>query len=218
MTRAIAIVGEGRASADLSTFRLVASAGYLVFNFANAAAFLATDLPQPADCLILDIRMPGAGRLDLLRALAIVQDPPSVLVIADRGEVALAVEAMKLGAVDVLERPCPPEKLIEAIAHACTQREQSLRDAEARRRAVTRVTSLPRRLRQVLHGIAMGRGNKLIAYELALSIRTVEAYRAQLFVRLGVRSTAEAVRLAVAAGIDRLAADARPNAEPCGRS
>src|SRR6185295_7600938 len=112
---------------------------------------------------------------------------------------------------------CSPEKLLEAIDHACTHREQALRAAEARRRAVTRVTSLPLRLRQVLRGIAMGRGNKLIAHELALSIRTVEAYRAQLLVRLGVRSTAEAVGVAIAAGIDRLAADARSHGEPCCR-
>ena len=213
MTRTIAIVDEHR-PADLSTFRLMASAGYLVFNFANPHAFLGTELPQPADCVLLDIPMPGAGRLDLLRALAILQDPPSVLVIADGGDVALAVEAMKLGAVDVLERPCPPEKLIEAIEHACMLRERLVRAAAARQRAVARVTSLPLRLRQVLRGVAMGRANKLIAYELALSTRTVEAYRAQLFVKLGVRTTADAIKIAVAAGLDRLGTDAPPRAEP----
>jgi two-component system, LuxR family, response regulator FixJ len=216
MTRTIAIV-DGHRPADPSTFRLVASAGYLVFNFADSQAFLGTEPSQPADCVLLDIRVPDVGRLDLLRALAIVRDPPSVLVITDAGDVALAVEAMKLGAADVLERPCPPEKLLEAIEHACMLRERSVRAAEATRRAVTRVTSLPLRLRQVLRGIVMGRANKVIAYELALSIRTVEAYRAQLFVRLGVRSTAEAVGIAMAAGIDRFGADAQPHAELCRR-
>jgi two-component system response regulator FixJ len=206
MTRTIAIVAEGTPP-DHETFKLVAAAGHLVFNFGTSQAFLAAELPQPAECVLLDINRSGTGRLDLPRALAILQDAPSILVIADRGEVALAVEAMQLGAADVLERPCPPEKLLEAIERACTLREQRLRSSEARRRAVARVTSLPRRLRQVLHGIVMGRGNKLIAYELAISIRTVEAYRAQLFVRLGVRSTAEAVRVALAADLDLLGAE-----------
>lgn len=216
MTRTIAIVAE-HGTTDLSLFRLVASAGYLVFNFADSQNFLAAELPRPADCVLLDIRSPGAKRLDLLRALAIFRDPPSVLVIAEDGDVALAVEAMKLGAADVLERPCPPEKLLEAIEHACALRERSLHAAEARRSAAARVTSLPLRLRQVLRGIVMGRANKAIAHELALSIRTVEAYRAQLFVRLGVRSTAEAVGIALAAGLDRLGADGRLQAEPCRR-
>lgn len=212
MTRTIAIVGEDRGSGGPSAFLLAASAGYLVYNFTDAEAFLDAELAQRADCVLLNLRRPGAEGLALMRTLAKRPDPPSVLVMSEGANVQLAVEAMKLGAVDFLEKPYRPPELLAAIELACLQCEQSLREAEAKRRAVARVTNLPLRLRQVLRSLAMGRANKLIAYELGLSIRTVEAYRADLFARLGVRTTAEAIRIALAADTDRLGADGLPNA------
>jgi two-component system response regulator FixJ len=211
MTKTLAIVGEDRRLGGPSAFLLAASAGYLVYNFTNAEAFLSAELSQRADCVLLNLPRPGAEGLDLMRALAMRPDPPSVLVVSEGANVQLAVEAMKLGAVDFLEKPYWPPKLLAAIELACLQCEQSLHEAEAKRRSVARVTALPLRLRQVLRSVAMGRANKLIAYELGLSIRTVEAYRADLFARLGVRTTAEAIRIALAADIDRLDEDALPN-------
>lgn len=212
MTRTIAIVDDDRGLGGPSAFLVAASAGYLVYNFADAEAFLSAELPQPVDCVLLNIRRPGGAGLALMRALAKRPDPPSVVVTSGTGDVALAVEAMKLGAVDFLEKPCPPARLLAAIEQACMRRDQSLSVTEAKRTAIARVTSLPLRLRQVLRSIAMGRPNKLIAYELALSIRTVEAYRAELYARLGVRTTAEATRIALAADIDRFGTDALPSA------
>jgi two-component system response regulator FixJ len=211
MTRTIAIVDEDRGLGGPSAFLVAASAGYLVYNFTNAEAFLSAELVRPADCVLLNMRRPGTEGLELMRALASRQDPPSILVTSDAGDVALAVAAMKLGAVDFLEKPFRPAKLLAAIDLACMLHEQCLSASEAKRRAIARVASLPLRLRQVLRSIAMGRANKLIAYELELSIRTVEAYRADLYARLGVRSTAEAIRIALAADIDRSGADALPN-------
>jgi two-component system response regulator FixJ len=204
MTRTVAIVGEDRRSEGPSAFLLAASAGYLVYNFTTAEAFLNAELAERTDCVLLNLRRPGSEGLDLMRTLAKRPDPPSVLVMSEAANVQLAVEAMKLGAVDFLEKPCRAPKLLAAIELACVQCEQSLRETEAKRRMIARVTALPPRLRQVLHSLAMGRANKLIAYELGLSIRTVEAYRADLFARLGVRTTAEAIRIALAADIDRL--------------
>ena len=108
---------------------------------------------------------------------------------------------MKLGAVDFLEKPLEPTALMAAIDHACALRTQPPGSQAPRREAVARVESLSARQRQVLRGIVNGQPNKIIAYEMGLSIRTVEAYRAQMLIKLGARSTAEAVRIALAAGL-----------------
>jgi len=202
MTRTIAIVDQDRQSGGPSIFLLVASAGYHVHSFADGKAFLAAELPQPADCVLLDMPLPGADGLDLLRALARRQDPPAIVVTSDSGDVALAVEAMKLGATDFLEKPCRPAVLLGAIDQACARREQLLLAAGAQRQAAARLAALSTRMRQVLRSVALGRANKVIAYELGLSVRTVEAYRAQMFAKLGVRTTAEAIRIAFAAGVE----------------
>jgi two-component system, LuxR family, response regulator FixJ len=208
MSKTIIIVDEGNQSEWLSA--LFESAGYRVQTFANSDAFLAAPLPDSPDCLLLDMGAPGASGLDLLRILTRRGDAPSVLVIGGDGDVSLAVEAMKLGAVDFLERPCRPATLLEAIGRACALEEQRRHSAEAERRATARLEALSTRLRQVLRGIAMGKPNKIIAYELGLSIRTVESYRAQLLVKLGVRTTAEAIRIALAAGVEPCSARSWP--------
>ena len=216
MTKTIAIVDEDKLSGGPSTFLLVASAGHHVYTFANGKAFLAAELPQPADCVLLDIRLPGADGLDVLRALARREDPPAVVVTSDSGDIPLAVQAMKLGAADFLEKPCRPAVLLDAIAQACARRDQLLLAAKAQRQAAARLALLSDRMRQVLRGMGLGRANKAIAHELGLSVRTVEAYRAQLFARLGVRTTAEAVSIAFAAGVSAFNPDS-PTASEAGR-
>jgi two-component system response regulator FixJ len=214
MSKTIAIVDEGNRSERLSTTALVESAGYRVQSFVSGDAFLAARLPNAPDCVVLDIRMTGASSLDLLRVLARRDDAPSVLVTTGNGDVPFAVEAMKLGAVDFLEKPCRPARLLKAIGLACALREQMRVSADAQRQAQARLEPLSGRLRQVLRGLIMGRPNKIMAYELGLSIRTVEAYRAQLLAKLGVRSTAEAIRIALAAGVDPYDAGSWPTTQP----
>jgi two-component system response regulator FixJ len=146
--------------------------------------------------------MPGRDGLAVLRALADRKTSPPVLVMTAHGGIAAAVDAMKLGAVDFLEKPYAPEALLSAVGKAVTtgakgEEARTLRDA-----AVQRLQLLSPRHMQVLRGILKGQANKIIAYELGLSIRTVEAYRAEMLERLGVRGTAEAVRLAIAGGVE----------------
>jgi two-component system response regulator FixJ len=122
------------------------------------------------------------------------------VVLTGHGDISLVVEAMRLGALDFVEKPYPAADLVEAIRHVCatplpTGAPQI--DEGARKR----LKMLAPRQRDVLLGILKGQQNKIIAYELGLSIRTVEAYRGQLLINLGVRGTAGAVRLALAAGM-----------------
>jgi two-component system response regulator FixJ len=196
----IAIVDDDEAI-RLSTASLLEGAGYRVRLFASGDDFLDRWLPDETDCILLDLQMPGRDGLDVLRELGARADSPPVLVITAHGCVSAAVEAMKLGAHDFIEKPYSTEELLEEIPRALASRSER-GDVRARRaEAVALVDSLSVRQRQVLIGILKGQPNKIIAFELGLSIRTIEAYRAQLLEKLGARGTAEAVRIALTAGL-----------------
>jgi len=198
-TQVVAIVDDDDA-VRRSTSALLERAGYRVRAFASGDAFLAAQLPGDSDCILLDMRMPGTSGLGVLKALGNWPSMPPVLVLTGHGAVGEAVEAMKLGAADFLEKPYPPQSLVQAIGQALAPR-PSQKAGAVDAAAAAKVDSLSQRQLQVLRGILKGQPNKIIAHELDLSIRTVEAYRAQLLEKLGVRGTAEAVRLAIAAGM-----------------
>ena len=141
----------------------------------------------------------GRGRFGRAESARLPGQYAPVLVLG-HGDIYEAVEAMKLGAVDFLEKPYPPEALLAAITHAVDvgpRRKASAIDHDA----AAKIASLSQRQRQVLQGVLKGKLNKIIAYEIGISVRTVEAYRAQLLTKLSVRGTAEAVRLGLAAGM-----------------
>lgn len=198
-SRSIAIVedddGVRRALASL-----LQSDGRQVLAFASGDEFLAAILPDHLTCILLDMQMPGKNGLDVLRAINARRDRPSVLVMTGHGDITMAVEAMKLGAFDFLQKPFPPKAMLAAVGSASEHHLRIRANLTGNREAIALVETLSKRQRQVLAGVAKGRPNKVIAYDLGLSIRTVEAYRAQLLGKLGVRSTAEAVRIAIAAG------------------
>lgn len=199
--RTIAIVDDD-AVVRQSTARLIEGAGHCAQTYASGDDYLATGPGEGADCVLLDLQMPGTSGLDVLKALAGRENAPAVLVLTGHGEIPLVVAAMKLGAADFLQKPYEPEALLAGIDMACALRARPRAFEAAGREAAARLECLSPRQRQVLAGIVNGRPNKIIAYELGLSIRTVEAYRAQLLQKLGVRGTAEAVRIALAGGID----------------
>ncbi len=196
----VAIVDDDEA-VRLSTAGLLKRAGHSVAAYASGSEFLAALLPPDLCCVLLDMRMPGMDGLAVMRALQEREQPPPVLVLTGHGDIALAVEAMKLGAVDFLEKPYLPAALMEAIGLACSRVGQAGDGQPVSREAQEKVEALSMRQRDVLRGILNGQPNKIIAWQLGLSIRTVEAYRAQMLDKLGVRGTAEAVRLAIAAGM-----------------
>jgi len=191
----VAIVDDAAASSSTAAF--LDQAGYKVRTFASGDEFLAARPAADWDCIVLDMRTAGIG---LLRTLGAGESMPPVLVLTGEGAVADAVEAMKLGAADFLEKPYPAESFLEAVGRALASGPRG-KEAMIDRDAAARIGALPQRQAQVLRGMLKGQPNKIIAYELGLSIRTVEAYRSQLLERLGVRGTAAAVRLAVAAGM-----------------
>jgi two-component system response regulator FixJ len=195
------IMFGGDAVSQAGVQRMLEIAGHRLQLLPSAQGFLAGETSVPGDCVLLDLAAVGGDGVGLLRALAKDLDRLPIVVTGQCGDVALAVEAMKLGATDFLEKPCRATRFILAIEHAFELREQWQREAETERRASERVGVLSRRLRQVLRGMALGRPNKVIAYELGLSIRTVESYRALLLAKLRVRTTAAAIQIGIAAGI-----------------
>ena len=193
----IAIVDDND-SMRLLTGRLLRRDHWLVEDFPSGERFLAEPHLRRFACVLLDVRMPGMDGIAVLRALQERQGVPPILVVTGHGDIQLAVQAMKLGALDFIEKPYQPKDLLAAIRGAIDAHEDMGDGGEA----AAAVGSLTQRQREVLCGILQGNPNKIIAWELGLSIRTVEAYRAQLLEKLGVRSTAAAVRLAIAANLD----------------
>ena len=184
-----------------STGDLLRAEGYRVQSFTNGAEFIAAD-PGPAfACILLDIEMPGLDGIGVLMALRDRGIRVPVIVVTGVGDVPTAVKAMRLGAVNFLEKPWLTDELLRALREAL--------DGPAPRRmlpadggqARAKVAALTERQRCVLKGVMQGQVNKVIAWELGLSVRTVESYRAQMLEKLGVKSTAEAVRIGIAAGL-----------------
>lgn len=179
---------------------LLERAGYRLEVFQSGDTFLAAEHSVASDCILIDMDVSGADGLNLLKALRSRACMPPVVMLSSASDVREAVTAMKLGAVDFLTKPSLPTMLLEVIGQAVNA--GPIRKAAGLDRdATAKVASLPDRQRQVFEGVVQGKSNKIIAYELDISIRTVEAYRAQSLARLNVRGTADAVRLAMAAGV-----------------
>jgi len=182
--------------------RLLDAAGFRAVSYETAHAFLAVAASLSSGCVLLDIRMRGMDGLTLQSRLAELNNNLPVIVITGQGDVQTAVRAMKAGAVDFIEKPYDDEVLVKAIELALSMPRQSDRDREAIE-AAQRVAALSPREREVLDALVAGRPNKIIAYDLHISVRTVEVHRARMMERLGVRQLAEAIRLAVMARLAR---------------
>ena len=178
---------------------LLGTADVEVHTYDSAVAFLKA-LPQATTgCIITDVRMPEIDGMELLRRLNEKGSSLPVIVMTGHGDVPLAVEAMKLGAVDFLEKPFDDEALLGAVRMALTRNradsEQELRKVEVKER----LASLSPREQQVLDGLIAGHPNKTIAFDLGISARTVEVYRANLMTKMQAHSLSELVRMALLA-------------------
>ena len=183
-----------------SVERLMRSVGMIAISFASGPAFLKA-APDLADgCVILDVRMPGMGGLELQKQLKLIGFRLPIIVMTLKGDMETAVRAMKGGAVDFIEKPFNDEGLLGAIDAALAMAPGPTREREGME-AAKRVARLSPRERQVLDGLVAGRLTKQIAYDLGISARTVEVHRARMLARLGTHSLAEAIRLAVLAGL-----------------
>jgi len=195
-------VVDDDAAVRRSLERLLDAAGFRAVSYETPMAFLASAPGLSSGCVLLDVRMPGMDGLTLQARLGKLDNHLPVVVMTGQGDVQTAVRAMKAGAVDFIEKPYDDEVLVKAIELALSLPRQSDRNREAAE-AAQRVAALSPRERQVLDALVAGRPNKVIAYDLGISARTVEVHRARMMERLGVRQLAEAIRLAVMARLAR---------------
>jgi two-component system response regulator FixJ len=179
---------------------LLASFDHSTRTYGSAEELLAAlDNAEPG-CVIVDIRMPGMDGLALQQELRRRGANLPVVVVTGHAEVALAVRAMKAGAVDFIEKPYSEEDMLRAVSAALTRVADEQQQRAATEQATARIAALTPRERDVLRRLVDGWPNKVIAHELGISPRTVEIHRANVMEKLGCRSLAEAVRIALAAG------------------
>jgi two-component system response regulator FixJ len=172
--------------------------------FASGVDFLeALDDLKPG-CLLLDIRMPEVDGFHVMTELGRRHIEWPVIVMTGHGEVSVAVRAMKLGAVDFIEKPFEEAVLLSSLERAFVLLKDRGETSERRQHAQGRVNALTAREKEVLQGLMAGMANKLLARRLDISLRTVEMHRANMMDRLGVSSLAEALTLAVQAGVEPL--------------
>jgi FixJ family two-component response regulator len=169
--------------------------GFEVQTFESGDDLLSLDRIE-GEGLLLDMQMPGSSGLDVLRELRSRNQLIPTIVLTGHGTITLAVEAMRIGARDFLEKPCASGDLLAVIGRSFTG-DRIAADPDL----ASTIAALSPRRRQVLQGLMKGLQNKVIAYELGLSVRTVEHYRADLMNQLGVRSLPDLVRIGVAAGL-----------------
>lgn len=189
----IALIDDDPAVLD-SLQMVLRGHGLQVLCFASAEAFLACPDKSSVDCVVSDVRMPGMTGLDLQRTLALLDSPLPLILVTGHGDIAMAVQAIKDGAVDFLEKPFDDQRLVDSIAKATASggRLRSQRAAQAD--IAARMAELSERQRQVMDLVVEGLSNKEIAQQLGISPRTVENYRAWVMEKMDAGSLAELVR------------------------
>ena len=179
---------------------LLRTSGFEVVTHASGTEFLAASASVAAGCVLLDIRMPGIDGLEVQRLLAERGIALPVIMLTGHGDVSLAVRAIKAGAVDFIEKPFEKAALLHAIVEAFHRIDDAGRSDVDAAEANVRLAALTPRERDVLAGLVRGQPNKITAYELGISTRTVEVHRANLMHKLKVKSLSDVLRLSFAAG------------------
>ena len=200
------VIDDDDAARDSLLF-LLETEGIAAIGHPSADEFLAhVESAAVRGCIVTDVRMPGMTGIELLQALRERGATVPVVVITGHGDIALAVEAMKAGAHDFLEKPYRDDALINAVHTALAETRRNLdggggRSSAEQASACLRFTGLSPREREVLDGLVAGSSNKTIARQLGISPRTVEVYRANLMTKTQATSLSHLVRLALAAGV-----------------
>lgn len=184
--------------------RLLDAAGFRATSFATPAAFLGVADNLAMGCVMLDLRMPKMDGFEVLARLLQLNPDLPVIVMTAQGDVQTAVRTMKAGAVDFIEKPYGDDALIAAIEFALNTGATKGRAGDIAA-ATLLIGSLSPREREVLEALVAGQPNKIIAFDLGISVRTVEVHRSRMMDRLGVRQLGQAVRLSVLASLASLA-------------
>ncbi len=177
-----------------SLVMLLETEGYMAKAYESGAAFLASAAPNSIGCLIVDVRMPDMDGLQLQQELLARRSPLAVIIMTGHGDIPIAVQAMKAGAVDFLEKPFEDDVLLDSVQRALDRVASAAGQANATQEAATRLAQLTDRERQVLDLIVAGKANKVIAYELSISPRTVEIHRSRVMEKMGAGNLADLVR------------------------
>jgi two-component system response regulator FixJ len=178
--------------------------GYEAVRFASAPAFLEVLEQAKPGCILMDIHMPEMTGLELQVRLREREVNWPLIVLTGQGDVGVAVQAMKAGAFDFLEKPCQNDLLLGSVAAGFVQLESVQEEADRVAEARALIETLTGREREVLQGLLAALPNKIIGYELDISVRTVEIYRANVMAKLRARGLSMAVRIALAAGLQPL--------------
>ena|SRR5437899_2829409 len=194
------VIDDDEAMRDSLDF-LLGAADFHVTLFESAHNFLDTLSRIEFGCVVSDVRMPGIDGIELLKRLKASPSLLPVVIMTGHGDVPLAVEAMKLGAVDFLEKPFEDDRLIGMIDAALRQAEPGVKREAITLEIVSRIETLSPRERQVMDGLIAGLSNKLIAREYDISPRTIEVYRANVMTKMQAGSLSELVRLAMHARV-----------------
>lgn len=190
------VVDDDEAMRDSLTF-LLEEAGLAVRTYAAPSEILAAASALEAGCILTDVRMPEMTGLDLIRRLRAEGVTHPAIVMTGHADVPLAIEAMRLGVEDFIEKPFDDEQLIAALEGALAAGEAQRRREEEVADIRARAASLSGREGEVLQGLIEGKPNKIIAYDLGISARTVEVYRAHVMTKMGARSLSDLVRMAL---------------------
>jgi len=194
------VIDDDEAMRDSLDF-LLGSADFDVTLFESAQQFLDAVSGVGFGCIVSDVRMPGIDGIELLKRLKASHSTLPVVIMTGHGDVPLAVEAMKLGAVDFLEKPFEDDRLIGMIDAALRRAESSARSEAVTVDIAARIATLSPRERQVMDGLIAGLSNKMIARDYDISPRTIEVYRANVMTKMQAGSLSELVRLAIRAGV-----------------
>lgn len=198
--RMIHIVDDEEAIRRSTSF-LLKTSGYRTTTYASGDLFLQAARTAEPGCVLLDVRMPGRDGIEVQATLAERGIALPVIMLTGHGDVAIAVQAMKAGAIDFLEKPFDQTRLLAAIGAAMARLDDLEGRADRGDEASVAVAGLTKREQDVLKGMANGLPNKSIAFDLGISSRTVEVHRANLMTKLQVKSLSEALRIAFAAGL-----------------
>jgi two-component system, LuxR family, response regulator FixJ len=196
--RVVHIIDDDQALRESLAF-LLRTAKLEVKSFDSAKAFLDILPDASLGCVITDVRMPDMSGIDLLRRLKELKVDAPVIVITGHGDITLAVEAMKIGAADFFEKPFNDDLLLASVGAALRDQEGQTKRYAERAEIEHRLSTLSPREKDVLAGLVEGRANKQIAFDLGISPRTVEIYRANLMNKMQADSLSDLVRMALIA-------------------
>lgn len=199
MSKTVSVIDD-EASVREAVALLLETHGFTVSTYESARAFM--DAPFAAGCILSDVRMPEVTGLDLLRSLRANGDPRPLLLMTGHGDVELAVQAIKLGAFDFVEKPFSNDRLIARVEEALVASESSLKERIELDDLKAKFAALSERQRDTMQLLIRGLSNKEIGQQLGISPRTVEIHRTWVMTKMSARSIADLVRMSMALGIE----------------